>query len=162
MGKCYIALLAFFLFSSVFSGNRKVRVSSWFCASKRMYLTPTDGKKTRDISALYLRTFPFCSPQLEVPFEKEAHPGLQEMLAKSIRAFTPLRLAAGESPSQASPISSRSLLWSKMTKRGTKRESPQREINHCKTLLSCYTHQVRRGPISGKGRVKTQHCRLCG
>lgn len=155
MGKCYC--FASILFSSsVFSGNRKVRVSSWFCASKRIYLTPTDGKETTDIPALYLKIFlSTLFSSMEVPFEKEAHPGLQEMLANSIRAFIPLLLAAGESPSQAFPISSRSQMWSKMTKRGTKRESPQREINHCKTLLPCYTHQVRRGPISGKGRVKT-------
>lgn len=38
---------------------------------------------------------------------------------KLIRAFIPLWLAAGESPPQAFPTSSRSHLWSKMTKRGT-------------------------------------------
>jgi hypothetical protein len=83
-------------------------------------LTPTDGKETKDIPAFYLRIFlSTLFSSMEVPFEKEAHPGLQEMLANSIRAFIPLRLAAGESPSQVFPISSRSPLWSKMTERGT-------------------------------------------
>lgn len=68
-------------------------------------MTPTDGKETEDIPALYLRILlSTLFSSMEVPFEKEAHPGLQEMLANSVRAFIPLRLAAGESPSQASPF----------------------------------------------------------
>lgn len=75
---CFASILSF---ASVFSGNRKIRVSSWLCASRRIYLAPIDGKQTKDIPALSLRIFLstlFFS--MEMPFEKEVHPGLQEML----------------------------------------------------------------------------------
>lgn len=80
LGKCY-CFASILSFASAFNGNRKIRVSSWFGASKRIYLVPIDGKETKGIPALSLRIFLsalFFS--MEMPFVKEIHPGLQKML----------------------------------------------------------------------------------
>lgn len=56
-------------------------MSSWFGASRRIYLAPIDGKETKGIPALSLRIILstlFFS--MEMPFVKEVHPGLQEMV----------------------------------------------------------------------------------
>lgn len=154
LGKCYL-FASTLLFSSVFSGNRKIEWALGFVyQGEYMWLLLMARRPRTFLLSPWESFFPLCFSQWKCPWRRKYilvfwRCSQVELELSLLWALQLENRLLGHSLFLAG--SSCGAQWLKEVR---ERESPQRELNHCKTLLPCYTHQVRRGPISGKGRVK--------